>query len=120
MMMKTSLVRVSRVAALTAIKRQAAFAPVALQSTWLRYASSTKKKRDTEFGVPSEDYFDGHLMADHLEFLDDMIEKASVLEESLDNLKETHETFVQNVKWMDGQDIEQLLEPSRKQKEEIQ
>ena len=40
--------------------------------------------------VPEEDYYDGHLMADRLEYLDDMLEKTLEMEGSLDKLKDTY------------------------------
>lgn len=72
--------------------------------------------------VPLEDYYEGHLMADHLEFLDDMMEKATELEESLQSLRDSHERWAQQqqqlsspptVKWMESGEIDQLLEPTR-------
>jgi hypothetical protein len=131
-MMNSSLLRFTRFAAVTAAKRTAV-APTALRAVSLLHStavtlSSGKKQENgsdsddetSSFGrVPPEDYYQGHLMADHLEFLEDMIDKTAKLEESVESLKQTHQQFVQNVKWMDGQDIEELLEPTRKKKEDI-
>jgi hypothetical protein len=67
--------------------------------------------------VPPEDYYDGHLMADHLEYLDDMIEHANLLERHLDDLQVKHLRLLSatsNVKWMDAGDIEALFGPSRR------
>jgi hypothetical protein len=41
--------------------------------------------------IPEEDYYDGHLLADHLEYLDDMLDKTLKLENSMTGLKETHD-----------------------------
>ena len=40
--------------------------------------------------VPPEDYYDGHLMADRLEYLDDMLDKTLEIESHMENLKETY------------------------------
>ena len=40
--------------------------------------------------VPDEDYYDGHLMADHLEYIDDMIDKTIQIESFMTDLKETY------------------------------
>ena len=40
--------------------------------------------------VPEEDYYDGHLMADHLEYIDDMIEKTVQIESFMTELKDTY------------------------------
>lgn len=40
--------------------------------------------------VPDEDYVDGHLVNEHLEYLNDMVDKTLELEKSLDELKDTY------------------------------
>lgn len=40
--------------------------------------------------VPPEDYQNGHLITDHLEYLDDMISKTLEIEEKMERLKETY------------------------------
>lgn len=40
--------------------------------------------------VPPEDYYNGHLMADRLEYLDDMIDKTLEIENNMESLKETY------------------------------
>ena len=40
--------------------------------------------------VPPEDYYDGHLMADRLEYLDDMLDKTLEIESNMENLKQTY------------------------------
>lgn len=72
--------------------------------------------------VPSEDYYHGHLMADHLEYLDDMIEKTMLIESSMDELKETYNTkrdMITSVKWMESGEIEELFNKSAAQKKQI-
>eukprot|EP00980_Cylindrotheca_fusiformis_P009796 scaffold2156_cov115-Cylindrotheca_fusiformis.AAC.21 len=41
--------------------------------------------------VPEEDYYNGHLLADHLEYLEDMLDKTIKIENSMNELKELHE-----------------------------
>jgi len=74
--------------------------------------------------VPKEDYYDGHLIADHLEYIDDMMEKTVKLEEVLDDLKLVHEearakVTASNVHWMEPGMIDQLFEQSAAKKEAI-
>ena len=40
--------------------------------------------------VPPEDYYNGHLMADRLEYLDDMLDKTLEIESNMESLKETY------------------------------
>ena len=40
--------------------------------------------------VPDEDYYDGHLITDHLEYLDDMLDKTLKIETSMQRLQETY------------------------------
>ena len=40
--------------------------------------------------VPPEDYVDGHLLTDHLEFLDDMLDKTLMMEESMAELQDIY------------------------------
>jgi hypothetical protein len=40
--------------------------------------------------VPPEDYQDGHLITDHLEYLDDMIGKTLEIEDHMERLKQTY------------------------------
>jgi len=40
--------------------------------------------------APEEDYIDGHLVTDHLEYLDDMIGKTLEIENNMDRLRETY------------------------------
>ena len=44
----------------------------------------------TEEKVPPEDYYHGHLMADRLEYLDDMLDKTLEIESNMESLKETY------------------------------
>lgn len=74
--------------------------------------------------MPKEDYYDGHLIADHLEYVDDMMEKTVKLEEVLDDLKLVHEearakVTASNVHWMEPGEIDQLFEQSAAKKEAI-
>lgn len=49
-----------------------------------RLASSSSEK------VPEEDYIDGHLLTDHLEYLDDMIDKTLKIESNMERLRQTY------------------------------
>jgi hypothetical protein len=105
---------VSRPAAILACQRAA----VARMSTAASTHNSDNNDDSVEnMAVPPEDYYDGHLMADHLEYLDDMIEHANLLERHLDDLQVKHLRLLSatsSVKWMDAGDIEVLFGPSRR------
>jgi hypothetical protein len=57
--------------------------------------------------IPEEDYYDGHLLADHLEYLDDMLDKTLKLENSMTGLKETHDKKYEALK-RNGSDTAEL------------
>eukprot|EP00980_Cylindrotheca_fusiformis_P027524 scaffold20849_cov57-Cylindrotheca_fusiformis.AAC.2 len=40
--------------------------------------------------VPEEDYYNGHLLVDHLEYLEDMLEKTITIDNSMKQLKEIY------------------------------
>jgi hypothetical protein len=76
--------------------------------------------------VPPEDYYEGHLMTDHLEYLDDILEKTVRIENSLDELlvayakkKELLSTST-NVNWMGSHEIQDLFVSSSLQKKQMQ
>jgi hypothetical protein len=74
--------------------------------------------------VPNEDYYDGHLLVDHLEYIDDMIGKTMELKESLTELKQTKEDAIlaartTGVRWTDATDIDRLFEKTKKTKAEL-
>lgn len=50
----------------------------------------TRRFFSVEERVPDEDYVDGHLINDHLEYLDDMIDKTLEIETNMERLKETY------------------------------
>lgn len=79
--------------------------------------------------VPVEAYdTEGHLLTDHLEFLDRMLEKTTKMEESMDELKETHnkkkKALVNSphysiINMTEYIEIEDLFSTATQQKEEI-
>jgi hypothetical protein len=72
--------------------------------------------------VPEEDYYDGHLLTDHLEYLDDMLDKTLKIETFMEELKQTYaqkrEAFEQQGPGS-NEEIEGLFEKSASQKEQI-
>ena len=61
-------------------------------------------------------------MADHLEYLDDMIEKTIKIEESMEGLKDTYskkKKAYTTVGWMESAEIDRLFETAAMQKEEL-
>jgi hypothetical protein len=65
--------------------------------------------------VPDSDYYKGHLMADHLEYLDDVLEKTVQLEESMQELHETHKkktAIYHTIGWTDSVEMEKLFQDS--------
>lgn len=83
-------------------------------NTNMRYFSQREK-------VPAEDYYDGHLMADHLEYLDDMLANTLKVETVMDELKETYAKKRQAIKSSTStpEEIEALFAKSAQQKGEI-
>jgi hypothetical protein len=73
--------------------------------------------------VPEEDYYDGHLMTEHLEYLDDMLDKTIEIEKSLDDLKETYSqkrSEYENAGLLESsEELEQLLDQAAAQKANI-
>ncbi len=87
-------------------------------TTALSRRFSSQQKVEEE--VPPEDYYDGHLMADHLEYLDDMIEKTVELKESMEELKQSKLSAIEKassgVKWIETAEIDRLFEQTSAQK----
>lgn len=72
--------------------------------------------------LPPEEYVDGHLKTDHLEFLDDMIAKTIEIEENMEELKETYgkkKAAYTNVGWMESAEIDRLFETAATQKGDL-
>jgi hypothetical protein len=57
--------------------------------------------------IPEEDYYDGHLLADHLEYLDDMLDKTLKIEDSMKSLQETYDKKYEALK-SNGSDTAEL------------
>lgn len=73
--------------------------------------------------IPATDYYKGHLMADHLEYLDDVLEKAVKLEEAMQELQETHQKktdMYHTIGWTDSVEMEKLLQDSAEKKSTMQ
>lgn len=67
-------------------------------------------------------FITGHLLADHLEYLDDMIDKTLKMEESMEGLKDTYakkKVEFSNIGWTDSAEIDRLFDTAALQKEEI-
>jgi hypothetical protein len=61
-------------------------------------------------------------MADHLEYLDDMIEKTVKMEESMEGLKDTYKkkrVAFSNIGWTDSTEIDRLFDQAALQKDEL-
>jgi len=108
--MTTSLSVIARRAVLTASRR----APPCV--TFLKCLSSKSGK------LPDEEYYEGHLLADHLEFLDDMIERTIKIEESMEGLKDTYskkKDAYNNVGFTTSAEIDLLFDTAKMQKDEL-
>ena len=84
---------------------------------------STQTERVVE-KVPPEDYYDGHLIADHFEYLDDMMEKSLKLEEVVKDFQDAQSKAKQSysavgVRWMEADEIDRLLDSATKHNEDI-
>jgi len=112
------LTRMMRTAVLRTATSTAPAAFAARYAMRIPQAFSTKAKQS---GVPEEDYYDGHLLADQLEYLDDMIEKTAKMEEQMKELQEQHAMAVTQagVKWMDAAEIDELFKSSTQKKQEL-
>lgn len=69
--------------------------------------------------VPEEDYYQGHLMADHLEYLEDMIDKTVQLQETVRIVKDSHVSALEANKKLKAEDVDRLISLARKRNEEI-
>lgn len=111
------VVAASRPAAFLACQRATAVAARMSTAASTNNDNNDNNTSSESMEVPPEDYYEGHLMADHLEYLDDMIEHANLLERHLDDLQVKHLRLLSatsNIKWMDAGDIEALFGPSRR------
>ena len=95
------------------------------ESAVIRQFSDSKldiNKAHLTENIPKVDYYDGHLMADHLEYIDDMIAKAVQIEESINKLQETHDKkkdLATNINWMESEEVQALFEQSDHQKQNM-
>jgi hypothetical protein len=91
-----------------------------LGSTFFR-GLSTQSSKNKKPEHPEEPH--GPLMAGYVEFLDEMIEKASRMEGSMSALRDTYakkKVLSASVKWMDPVEIEALFDTAGRQKAEIE
>lgn len=80
-------------------------------------------------GLPPDDYYDGHLIGDNLEYLEELIEKTKVLLQKMEELRERKIQAVEmaklsefdgfNSKWVASKEIDRLLEETVAQKAHI-
>jgi hypothetical protein len=83
------------------------------------YSSASSSARDNS--VPDENsnddvyYYHGHLMADHLEYLEDMIEKSLQIHESVRIVKESKVAAMESNKRLRAQDVDRLIAHARRQ-----
>eukprot|EP00980_Cylindrotheca_fusiformis_P000630 scaffold158_cov105-Cylindrotheca_fusiformis.AAC.3 len=59
--------------------------------------------------VPEEDYYNGHLLVDHLEYLEDMLERTVTIDKSMKQLKEIYKQKQHTLK-INGSDTAELDE----------
>jgi hypothetical protein len=84
----------------------------------LRYQSSTSNNVD----IPEEDYYNGHLLTDHLEYLDDVLEKTIHLEEAMANLQDIRlrkKQAVERLKERNSDEVEGLFRQADHQSETV-
>jgi hypothetical protein len=70
----------------------------------------------------SDEYYEGHLLTDQLEYIDVIMDKAVEIEESIDRLQTLYKqkkAVAMNVQWMTANDIEELFQESQQQKKRI-
>ena len=87
-------------------------------TTFFKCMSSSSEK----LPLPPEEYVNGHLKTDQLEFLDDMIAKTVEIEETMEALKDTYgkkKHAYTNVGWMESSEIDRLFETAATQKEDL-
>mmetsp|Transcript_8734 Transcript_8734/g.15250 ORF Transcript_8734/g.15250 Transcript_8734/m.15250 type:complete len:187 (+) Transcript_8734:72-632(+) len=83
----------------------------ALTTTRPRFLSSVKEE------VPKEDYIDGHLITDHLEYMEDMLDVTLRMEQSMKELQETYDEKKQALADMSEMvEVDALFEKSAHQK----
>jgi hypothetical protein len=86
--------------------------------TSLRCQSSIPPNVD----VPEEDYYNGHLLTDHLEYLDDVLEKTIHLEEAmadLQDIRQRKKQAVDRLKERSSDEVEGLFRQADHQSETV-
>jgi hypothetical protein len=115
--MLSSITTIARRSTLAASQK----ATVPLLNSLANRSFSGPRKASSE-RVPDEDYYDGHLMTDHLEYLDDMLDNALKMETSMEDLKGTYAKkrhAFENVGWMNRAEIDLLFDEAAMHKEKI-
>jgi hypothetical protein len=86
-------------------------------------AASSDAAASSSEHVPPEDYYDGHLLANQLEYLNDLIDHTDMLGRHLDDLQAKHRSLLLNtnrtdhistIKWMEAEEVDALFEPARR------
>jgi len=95
---------------------------VQLRGLTTQQASDGSKKQ--EEGPPPEDYYDGNKIAEHLEYLEEMIDKTAGLKEKMEELRERKAQAVAKAaagggKWTETKEIDALFEDAARQKADI-
>ena len=87
--------------------------------TLLKTAAAAYYSPSPKDFVPDEDYYHGHLMADHLEYLEDMIDKSVQLQETVRIVKDSHTAALDTNKKLKAQDVDRLISIARARNQEI-
>jgi hypothetical protein len=112
----------ARRTALVASQRAASHCTIFVKGLSTKVSKPPMKEK-----VPPADYYNGHLMTDHLEYIDDLIEKTMEMEGSMGDLKETYtrkrEIYYgdehNGVRWMESSEIDALFQDAATQKAKL-
>ena len=100
--------------------RPAVVGTFASASAWARHETNVStpaakqpfRPSHVDAKVPDSDYYKGHLVADHLEYLDDVMEKSIQLESELGDLQKIYEKnqeIYNNIGFTTSDEIDQLF-----------
>lgn len=83
------------------------------------FHSSQPRSKQVDTKIPEADYYHGHLMTDHLEYLDDVLDKSIQLQSELCDLEQIYakkQKSYNNVGWMNSAEIDQLFHEAKTKK----
>lgn len=108
------------------LSRQAVLVPrttLLLRQAIVSATCSARCYSSTKEQVPKEDYYNGHLLVDHLEYIDDMLDHTLKIENTVKGLKSTHDkkyqAYMKTASPGATAELDDLFHQSAMEKEEL-